>query len=191
MLIFFHGNAGNGSDRITQANEIYKMGVDVILAEYRGYGKSEGNISEDGLYKDAEAWLSFALKDYKQNDIFLLGRSIGSVATVNVAQDKNLAGVILVTPLSNAKDMTKVINLPILGSLVARKLDNMSKINSIKSKILFLHGDNDKLIPLSLAKKLYTHFSGKKEFVLVKNAGHNDIHFYKIYNKSIEKFIKD
>ncbi len=192
LLIFFHGNAGNLSHRLNQAQKIFDMGVDVLLVDYRGFGKSQGSISEAGLYKDAKSTLSWALKSYKEKNIFILGRSIGSVAAIHASKNKNLAGLILITPLSNAKDMAKNMKLGLLSFLADGRLDNLLNIKHIKTKTLFIHGNKDKLIPLELSKKLYKNLQAEKKLIIVDGAGHNDIEYVgEKYFKSIQKFISN
>ncbi len=191
-IIYFHGNAGNNSHRIDDAKRLYSFGVDVLLVSYRGYGKSDGSPSEKGIYKDAEASLAYILNNgYKEENVFVLGRSIGSTAAVYVSQERSLGGVILVTPLTTAEDMADAAGLGLFRFLGKGKLDNMSKINSLKTRVLFIHGDNDSVVPYSLGKKLYNAYNGEKSFVTIPGGGHNDLSIVdeNIYWMSIRDFL--
>ncbi len=176
VVLYFHGNAGNSSHRISEVLNIFKENVDVLLIDYRGYGKSEGKISEVGLYKDADASYNYLLQqNYSTSNIYILGRSIGSVAAVNVAQNKKVGGVILVTPLSSAKDMADIMGFKLISFMVKNNLNNFGKIQNIVSKMLFIHGNNDQVIPHQFSKNLYNSFNGNKRYLLMDGAGHNNI----------------
>ena len=78
-LLFLHGNAGNASHRLYNADMLRKMGANVLLLEYRGYGRSEGSVSESGLYADARAGIEYLVKQrgIPEHRIILFGRSLG------------------------------------------------------------------------------------------------------------------
>lgn len=177
LLIYFHGNAGNNSHRIYDAVMLYKMGVDVLLVSYRGYGRSEGSPSEQGIYIDAESSYQYALKDlgYRSKDIIILGRSIGSTAAVDVARHKDLAGVILVTPLLSGADMAGHMGLGFLAYFVKDIFNNRAKINNIKAPVLVIHGTADAIVPYSQGLALFETFTGVKKLVTIQGGGHNTL----------------
>ncbi|KAJ8322008.1 hypothetical protein KUTeg_000479, partial [Tegillarca granosa] len=101
-VIYFHGNAGNIGHRLTNAHGLYtSCGLNILLVEYRGYGKSEGSPYESGLYLDAETALDFILRrnDVDQRNIFIFGRSLGGAVAIHLASQsyyaKFIAGVIV------------------------------------------------------------------------------------------------
>ena len=105
VLIYFHGNAGNIFHRITGFFQLRSAGVNVVGVSYRGYGKSEGSPSEEGIYQDADAVFDYVTRrlGFSENNIILFGRSIGASVALNLAQHKNLKGMVLVSPLTRAR----------------------------------------------------------------------------------------
>lgn len=192
VVLYFHGNAGNNSHRIGEGENLYRLGYDVLLVSYRGYGKSDGRVSEKGIYRDARAALEFILSaGYEMEQVYILGRSIGSTAAVEVSRNRQIGGLILVTPLSNAADMIGHYGLPFARLLAKGRFDNMSKINSIRTKLLVIHGTEDRIVPYDLGKKLYDHFTGTGEFITLEGADHNNISIigYDDYRSSVSRFI--
>ena len=99
-LVFFHGNAGNLSNRIYKLNELSKMNLNYLIFAYRGFNGNNGKPTEEGLYKDADnviKWLKS--KNILENQIVLYGESLGTAISVNVAQYKEFAGIILGSPI--------------------------------------------------------------------------------------------
>lgn len=194
LLIYFHGNAGNNSHRIYDAVVLYKMGVDVLLVSYRGYGKSQGSPSEQGIYTDAESSCQYAVKElgYRESDIYVLGRSIGSAAAVDVAQHKDLAGVILVTPLTSGPDMAAHMGLGFLKILVKDAFDNRAKMRNIKAPLLIIHGTADRVVPFSQGQALFEAYSGTKKLVTIPDGRHSDLQAQdpQAYWGSIEEFVR-
>ena len=101
LLIYFHGNAGNIYHRLPSLLQLHQFGISVIGVSYRGYGKSDGEPSEEGIYLDGQAIFQYAVEymGFSKENIILFGRSIGTTVAINTAQNKNIRGVILVTPL--------------------------------------------------------------------------------------------
>lgn len=174
-LIFFHGNAGNASHRLSDAVDIWEMGMNVLLVDYRGFGLSEGRPSEKGMYKDAMAAYSHLVAERRvpENKIVVYGRSIGSAAAVDLAQNRQLAGVILATPLSTGKDMAKASGLGAFAPFIGNPFDSMGKIGHLRSPLLVVHGTADEVVPYEQGKKLFEAATVKKTFVSLKGAYHN------------------
>jgi uncharacterized protein len=184
VILYFHGNAGDLSGWQFVAEDFYASGFSVLLIDYRGYGKSEGNISEKGFYADAEAAYGFLVqkKGFNPQDIIIYGRSIGSGVAVHLAATYPNKGLVLEAPYTS------------LGSLADTKVpfffpsvylhytfNNERRINSIKAPLIVVHGSNDTLIPPGEGRILYEKFKGRKAFVLVNGGAHNDLGDFEEY----------
>lgn len=177
-LLFFHGNAGHAFHRLPDAQAISEFGISVLLVSYRGYGKSGGEPSEKGIYRDAQAAYDYLVskKQIAKRNIFILGRSIGSTAAVNLAASNEHAGLILLTPFSSGKDMASAIGMGWLGWLVGSTFDNESKVKKLKTPLLVIHGDKDEVVPYKFGQKLYRASpASDKQFIAVKGGGHNNL----------------
>jgi fermentation-respiration switch protein FrsA (DUF1100 family) len=177
IVIFFHGNAGNIAHRLPDLLKIRGFGVSVLGVGYRGYGKSEGKPSEKGIYLDGESALAYAVDTlgFTMNDIYVFGRSIGTTVAVHSAQEKNIAGLILVSPLTSAKEQAKVMGLGSLSFMAGKSFNNIGKIQNITCPVLIIHGDADRVIPYWMSLEMYEKIRTEKELVTICGAGHNDI----------------
>lgn len=177
VLIYFHGNAGNISHRLPDLQRLAHMNLNVLGLGYRGYGTSTGKPSEAGIYTDGKAALQFVTqnKGFRTSQVYLFGRSIGSTVAVDIAQHKELAGVILVTPLTTAKAVAKASGFGILAALAGDAFNNSAKIGALHAPLLILHGTLDEIIPYQLGRLLFDQAPSPKKFVDIEGAGHNDI----------------
>ena len=178
LLIYFHGNAGNIYHRMSSLRQIQQFGINVIGVSYRGYGKSEGEPSEAGVYVDGQAAFQYAVEHlgFSSENIILFGRSIGTAVAVQLAQHKKLAGMILVSPLTSGKDIAAASALAPLSSLAGNAFDNLSKVEHITSPLLVIHGTADRIVPFSMGKLIYERATVKKQFVAIEGADHNNVH---------------
>ncbi len=178
ILVYFHGNAGNAYQRIEHVKQFRNLGLEVLLLSYRGYGNSEGEPSEQGVYEDAAAALHFVNTKLGWDDkkIVIYGRSIGSAVAINVAQHRNtLKGLILVTPLQSGREMAERMGLGWFIRPDKIPFNSIEKLKNISSPILFIHGNNDQVIPIEQGQALYEAFLGKKVFRVVKGGNHNNL----------------
>lgn len=176
-ILFLHGNAGNASWRLPDAVALRSLGASVLLIDYRGYGLSRGSPSEKGIYSDGEAGLNYLIRQagFPVGKIVVYGRSLGTAVAVQIAQQKKLAGVILVSPISSGKAVAKSRGLGWLAALIGNPFDSIDKIENLCSPLLIIHGDRDRILPVSMGRRLYARATVKKSFVLVHGAGHNDL----------------
>ncbi len=175
-LLFLHGNAGNASHRLPNAAALVRLGVHVLLLDYRGYGLSEGTPTEAGVYADARAGLVHLVevRAVPEERIVLFGRSLGSAVAVDLARGRPLAGVILESAFSSGSDVARQLLGP-LGPIVARgRFESSQKIGQVRSPLLFFHGDRDEVIDFELGRRLFEQAPEPKTFEVIPGAGHND-----------------
>jgi fermentation-respiration switch protein FrsA (DUF1100 family) len=173
--LFLHGNAGNITDRARHVQEIAAAGSSVLILDYRGYGKSSGQPSEEGLYRDSDAGLDYLLgKGYRPGLIIVHGESLGTAVAVDLASRRPCAALILEAPFTSASDVAGTV-LPFVGPLLIRSYNSLSKIQRIRVPEFFMQGDRDEVIPLRLGQKLFAAAQGSKTFWIIPGAGHNDI----------------
>jgi uncharacterized protein len=177
-LLVFHGNAGNVGHRVPWIKMLHEAAGHVLMIDYRGYGKSEGQPFEEGLYRDARAAYEWWTRERSGSgeNLVLFGESIGGSVAVDLASKVPVTGLILQSPFTTAWDMAKTI-LPIglLQPLAGIHFDSASKIAGIRCPKLIIHGDQDEVVPFRLGKKLYDLAQPPKRFYEVRGAGHNDL----------------
>jgi fermentation-respiration switch protein FrsA (DUF1100 family) len=174
-VLFLHGNAGNVSHRLPNAAALMRLGCAVLVLDYRGYGLSDGRPSETGSYRDARAGLAYLTeRGFSNREIVVFGRSLGGAIAIELAQDRELAGVILESTFSSAADVARGIGGPILAFLVGGRFDSISRVERVLAPLLFFHGDRDEVIDYRLGRRLYDAAPKPKEFETIQGAGHND-----------------
>ena len=156
-ILFLHGNAGSLENRIHKINHFNDMDVNFLIISWRGFSGNKGQPTEKGLYKDAKSgvdWLKN--KGVKQENIIIYGESLGTGVATEIAQNKNFAGVILESPFTSmvAAAKSKYPIFPI-NLLLKDKYESDKKIKNIKSPILIMHGEVDKIVPFWMGKKMY------------------------------------
>jgi len=194
LIVYFHGNAGNAYHRIADASRLYEMDCDVLLIDYRGYGRSEGSPTESGVYRDGASSVRYAVEKlkYSPESIFLFGRSIGTTVAVHLGQNKKYAGVVLVSPLTSAREFVKSKSMSLFSPVVGDSFNSIGKINNLKSPVLFIHGTDDNVINYALGFRLYESFRGKKKFIRIEGGDHNHLQtkFSRQYWGAIREFLK-
>lgn len=174
-IIFSHGNGGNISHRLAKLQMLNRLGLDVIIYDYRGYGMSKGSPDEDGLYLDAGAVYSYLVNDRKirPQDIIAFGESLGAAVSVDLALKHELKGVIIEEGFTSVKEVAKHY-LPFIPAIVYKsRYDSLEMIRHVKAPKLIFHSTDDEIIPYEMGRKLYEAAAGPKEFIELKG-GHND-----------------
>lgn len=176
-LLFFHGNAGNISNRLEKIKMFHDAGLNVFIFDYRGYGQSEGVPSEKGLYEDAIAAYDYLVGTRKTADakIVLYGASLGGAVAIDLITKRSASSIIVDSSFSNAADVARKIYPFIPSFLLKAKFDSLSKIRSVSAPKLFIHSKDDEIIPISLGEKLFDAAPPPKAFYTV-SGGHNDSH---------------
>ena len=195
-LVWFHGNAGNISHRLENIKLLHeRLGVSILIFDYRGYGRSGGRISEEGTYLDGEGALLYlrSRRDIRADMVVLFGRSLGSAVAVDVATRYPAYGLILESPFTSVADMAKgpIRYLPV-SALIGIRYDSLAKIRGISAPLLVLHGDQDTVVPIKYGKLLFDAASRPKEFYTIAGAGHNDTYIVggQEYFTTLSKFIE-
>jgi fermentation-respiration switch protein FrsA (DUF1100 family) len=196
-LLMCHGNAGNVSDRYEWLEMLHQqVPANLFIFDYRGFGRSEGNPTEDGCYRDAVAAYKWLTAQKPELPIIVHGHSLGSAVAVDLVHrlPDRAAGIILESSFTNADDMAKLMFGPLpLHWLSSMKWTSDKKIATIAIPKLFMHGEHDSIIPLRLGKKLFDAAAPPKEFIVLSRADHNDTfvaggdEYYQAIGKFVEQ----
>lgn len=178
-LIFLHGNAGNIGDRLEKIQLFNGMGLNIFIVDYRGYGKSKGRPSEEGVYKDARAVYDHLARrpGIGTDRIFAYGASLGGAVAIDLATKRNLSGLMIDSTFSSAVDMAKRMYPFIPSFLVRSKFDSIRKVRDVRIPKLFIHSPEDDIVPFEMGDKLYQAAAEPKVFLETAgdhNYGHID-----------------
>ncbi len=183
LILYFHGNANNLQRWGKYAVDFTSLGYDILMMDYRGYGKSTGTPSEENLYEDAQTILqwSTATLDYKK--LVLYGRSLGSAVASHLAITANADLLILETPFEELGD--------VLYFFSSRyKFSNKTFLPKISCRRVIIQGTHDGVVPLSSALKLKPLLDEDDRFVIIEGGSHNNLREFKEYHKTLKEVLK-
>ncbi len=166
-VLFFHGNAGNISSRLHRLQTINSMSLNVLIIDYRGYGKSGGKPSEQGLQADAIAAWNFLIQMRKEKPerIVLFGHSLGGAVAAFLASKVNPAGLIIEGAFTSIPDMGALLYPYLPIKLLSREKHEVSSyIKNISCPILIAHSREDEITPFDMGQKLFNNAKEPKFF---------------------------
>ena len=194
-LLFFHGNAGNLSNRSENVALLQKeVGVNILIIDYRGYGKSSGKPSEKGMYIDAET----AYQELTQNrgidpkKIIIFGRSLGAGVAGFLASQVKQGKVILEAPFTNTRDMAyEVTPFFLIPRIMENRFDNKTYMKNLMIPKMVIHGNQDAVVPFYMGKELFELMTHPKRFYIIDGADHHDTYIVggKTYWENLKNFI--
>ncbi|GMR21148.1 MAG: alpha/beta hydrolase [Gammaproteobacteria bacterium] len=176
VLLFLHGNAGNISHRRDSIELFHRLGLNVFIIDYRGYGKSKGSPDEQGLYQDASAAWRYLTdeKGFANDQILIFGRSLGGAIAAKLASGVQARGLILESTLSSARDFARAV-FPILSRLVFTRYEfnTAENIQRVNYPVLVLHSPDDEIMPFHLGEKIFQSAHEPKRFVRMQGDHNN------------------
>ena len=189
LVLYFHGNSGNISHLIHVANLISRKGFDAILVDYRTYGKSIGEMSEEAIKQDAQLFYNHALTKYNENEIILYGRSFGTGVAAGLAAANTPKKLILESPFYSAVELGKH-RFPIfpINWLSKFRFPTNEYVKAVKCPIYVFHGTEDFVIPFEQAKNLFDEIPGEhKKFYEIVGGGHNYLQDFNEFKIGIDE----
>ncbi len=175
ILLFSHGNAGNIGDRLESISIFRRLGLDVVIYDFGGYGRSTGTPSESRCYDDIRGVWRYLIEERgaASEEIVLFGRSLGAGATCQLATEVAPAAVILESPFRSVPEMAHGLYPWLPVRLLARtRLDNEAKIAHIEAPLLVIHSVDDDIIPFAHGERLFEVANEPKRFLEI-HGDHN------------------
>jgi fermentation-respiration switch protein FrsA (DUF1100 family) len=175
-ILFFHGNAGNISHRLESIDIFNRLGLNVFIIDYRGYGQSEGKITEKGSYRDAESAWQYLVntRGIDESQIIVFGRSLGASIAAWLAGKHAPSALIIESGFTSVPSMGQRLYpfLPVRW-LAHFKYDTMQYVQSVTCPVLVAHSKDDEIIPYDEGRKIFDAANDPKHF-LEMLGGHND-----------------
>jgi uncharacterized protein len=176
-VLLCHGNAGNVSDRVLNAELLSAAGFDVLLFDYRGYGRSTGRPDEQGTYRDARAARAALLREsgIDRSRVFYLGESLGGAVALELAIEHPPRGLVLQSTFTGVRDMARRHYPLIPAAVVPDAYPSLRLIPGLQAPLVVLHGELDEIVPLSHAHALFEAAPEPKRLHVFPGLGHNDL----------------
>ena len=190
-ILFFHGNAGSLENRTYKLNHFKDLDLNFLIIAWRGFSGNKGKPNETGLYEDAASairWLK--TKGVEEKNIILYGESLGTGVAVEIAQNKNYAGIILESPFTSMVNLgKKYYPFFFFFFLLKDKFESYKKITNISVPVLIMHGKVDRIVPYAMGEKMY-ELANKPKFFYSQEYGDHMIEYDERLLLTLKKFIQ-
>ena len=192
VILYFHGNAGNLARWGEIAMSLTKdYNYDVVIMDYRTYGKSKGELSEKALYNDGQLFYDYLLNRYSEKEVVLFGRSLGTGIATLLASKNNPRKMILETPYYSMLDLgqKRFPYLPVKW-LLRYEFKSFENVLEINCPVAVFHGTRDEIVPLESGRKLYEAIPGNnKEMIIVEGGRHNNLSNFETYRNGLRNVL--
>ncbi|WP_067697543.1 alpha/beta hydrolase [Nocardia jejuensis] len=176
-ILFAHGNGGNLGDRSPVLAMLSAVGFDVLVFDYRGYGRSSGRPSEKGTYLDARAARAALLAQpgIDPNRVVYLGKSLGGGVMLELASVYPPAALVLMSTFTGLRDAAGAVYPYLPRAFVPDAYPSLGRIRSLRCPVLIMHGDADELLPVRMGYELYAAAPEPKKLIIYPGGHHNDL----------------
>jgi hypothetical protein len=188
LILYFHGNTRSIKGWAKYARDFYRYHYDVVLVDYRGFGKSTGRKSEKEMLNDVQVVYDTLAVQYHENHIIVYGRSLGSGFATKLASDNSPRYLILDSPYYNfAKAVQRFIPILPMRFVLRYQLKTDKWIRKVNCHTYIIHGSKDWLIPISQSQKLQQLNPRKITLITIEGGGHNNLPSFPEYHN----FLRD
>ena len=174
--VLCHGNAGTIADRLGTIYVLGELGLSVLAFDYRGYGSSGGEPSEEGTYRDADAALRHlaAERGVPASRTVLYGESLGGAVAIEAANRHRPAALVVESTFTSARAMAAA-HFPLLPGFLLRRVryDSLARVATLRCPLLVLHAPDDTVVPYRMGRTLFDAAPGPKAFADLEG-DHND-----------------
>jgi uncharacterized protein len=191
LILYFHGNKDNLQRWGQYAVDFTRLGYDIVMADYRGYGKSTGTPTEEHLYADANEVLRWANRNFQHSKLIFYGRSLGSSVASHLAVENEPDLLVLETPFD---EISGAIYIPIKFIVKIFPLrytfPNKEFLSKVKCRKVLIHGTDDWVVPLSSALNLKPLLSKDDQFVIIEGGGHRNLRDFEKFHEALSKALE-
>jgi fermentation-respiration switch protein FrsA (DUF1100 family) len=175
-ILFCHGNGGNIGYLLETVKLCARLGYNLLLFDYRGYGESEGTPDEEGIYRDTEAAWNYLqrMRGGPPASIVVHGRSLGGAAAAWLARRHVPDAVIIESAFTSLGDVAaSAYPLLPVRLMLRHEFPTLEHLRDVRSPVLIIHSPGDEIVPFAHGEALYAAARGPKEFLRI-DGGHND-----------------
>jgi uncharacterized protein len=191
LILYFHGNTRSIKGWAKYARDFYRYDYDVVLVDYRGFGKSTGKRNEKDMLNDMQVVYETLTKQYPEQHLIVYGRSIGSGFAAKVASENKPRYLILDAPYYSFLKVAERF-LPVLPVryVLRYHLRTDKWIRHVNCHTYIIHGTKDWLIPIKNSEKLQSLNPRKITLIRIQNGGHNNLPSFAEYHNFIRDILK-
>ncbi|HKL52440.1 MAG TPA: alpha/beta hydrolase [Wenzhouxiangellaceae bacterium] len=192
-LLFSHGNAGNISHRLDSLEIFHQLRLNVLVYDYRGYGRSTGKPGEAGVYRDAEAALEWMIREegLAPEELVVFGRSMGAAVSARLAQKRPPACLVLESAFTSVPDRAAELYwwLPI-RQLMHLQMNTREYVSDVDVPTLVIHSRDDEIVPFRHGRQV-AQAAGDHADLLEISGGHNTgfLRSREIYVEGLDRFL--
>ncbi len=191
LIFYLHGNAGSLEHWGEIAPVYTNLGYDIFILDYRGFGKSEGSLkNEKQFFEDAQLVYDELKKQYSENEITIIGYSVGTGTATWLASQNQPKQLILKAPYYSLKDLAKR-NFPIVPSFLLKyPFETYKYLPKVKVPITLFHGDQDEVIYYGSSQRLSKHIKETDQFITLKNHSHTGLNHSPVFQMKLMKILQ-
>lgn len=190
LVFYLHGNAGSINNCENVVQTFTNLNYDLFVLDYRGFGKSEGSIrSQNQIYSDVQTAYTFLLERYQEEEIIVLGYSIGTGIATHLAANNQPKLLLLQAPYFNLSDMMTRYYPYLPTFLLKYKFPINDLITSCKMPVVVFHGTDDRVIPYESSIMLQDLMKENDQLITLEGVGHGNINSNPNFKSSIEQLL--
>lgn len=191
LILYFHGNRGNLQRWGHYAKDFTAHGYEVLMIDYRGYGKSTGKPTEEALYRDARSVYDWCVAHGLHGRLILYGRSLGSAVASRLAGEVNHDLLILETPFDELRGAIRPYAGPLIPLLPLHyTFSNTEHLRTARSRVVIFHGTQDNIVPMSSAERLKPLLATPADFIVVPGGGHRNLSAFPQYQDGLKALLE-
>lgn len=190
VVLYCHGNKGNLKKWGERVSYFLEYNIEVLVFDYRNYGKSTGKFNEKAMYQDALKVYDYLKKKYDEDNIIVYGFSLGCTFATKIAANNKPKELVLEAPFYNLKIAVKYKNSYLPTWLLKYKFETEKELKKVESPITVFHGNKDKVTFIEDSKKLLaTNKNDSNRYIEIKEATHHNCSTFNRYQKNLKEVI--
>ena len=191
VVLYFHGNMQNIYHYAKFANNFTRLGYEVWMPDYPGFGKTTGELTETKLYDEALLTYKLANIKFTADSIIIYGRSFGSGIAAELATRRDCRRLILETPYYSIPELFGYYAPIYPTSYMSKfKFPVNEYLKEVRAPVTIFHGTDDEIIPYSTVEKLKNILKPADEFIIIKNGRHNNLNDFKLFHQKLDSLLK-
>lgn len=194
LVVYFHGNADNLKRWGLYSLDFTRKQFDVLMIDYKGFGKSTGTPTEQGLFDDAECTLKWARANLGTNyeKLIFYGRSLGAAMATKLATKHTPHLLILETPFDSIRGAFSKALFPLVFPFAFKfKLENIRLLPEVKCKVVVITGTRDRITPLSSARRLIPVLKENDQFIIIPKGRHRNLRKFGLFHLKLAEALND